>query len=162
MPDFLDEKLREIRGRLGDLRPLVEEHGRLQQAARALEGMGSTDAVAKRASTGTKPPAARRPDRRSQALAVIERRPGIRTTALAQELGITPNNGYGLVKRLRAEGLVTKRADGALTARREPRSTAARNAGKPVRPKGRKPNLAGRSQKAARQSKTKKPEADPS
>jgi hypothetical protein len=37
--DFLDEKRREISERLKELKPLVEEHGRLEAAAKALEGL---------------------------------------------------------------------------------------------------------------------------
>jgi hypothetical protein len=40
MPDLLDEKHREITDRLRKLSPLVEEHRRLQAAARALDGIG--------------------------------------------------------------------------------------------------------------------------
>jgi hypothetical protein len=37
--DFLDEKRREITERLKELKPLVEEHSRLEAAAKALEGL---------------------------------------------------------------------------------------------------------------------------
>jgi hypothetical protein len=41
--DFLDEKRREITGRLNELKPLVDEYHRLQDAASALAGVrGST------------------------------------------------------------------------------------------------------------------------
>lgn len=40
MGDFLDDKRREIDARLRELRPLVEEHTRLEQAAAALAQIG--------------------------------------------------------------------------------------------------------------------------
>ncbi len=52
MPDLLDEKHREITDRLKELSPLVEEHRRLQAAAKALDGIGrsaaATDATRRR------------------------------------------------------------------------------------------------------------------
>jgi hypothetical protein len=44
--DFLDEKRREITDRLKELRPLVEEYGRLEAAASALDGVGGSTASA--------------------------------------------------------------------------------------------------------------------
>ncbi len=41
MPDFLDEKRQEIAARLKELKPLVDEYGRLEAAAKALSGVGS-------------------------------------------------------------------------------------------------------------------------
>ena len=46
MTDFLDEKRREISDRLKELKPLVEEHSRLQAAAKALEGLKGPSATA--------------------------------------------------------------------------------------------------------------------
>jgi hypothetical protein len=44
--DFLDEKRREITGRLAELGPVVEEYRRLQDAASALDGIGGSTAAA--------------------------------------------------------------------------------------------------------------------
>jgi hypothetical protein len=44
--DFLDEKRREITDRLKELKPLVEEYGRLEAAASALDGVGGSTAIA--------------------------------------------------------------------------------------------------------------------
>jgi hypothetical protein len=57
--DFLDEKRQEIRGRLAELKPLVDEYSRLEAAAAALEGVGG--AAPSAASTAT--PARRGPGR---------------------------------------------------------------------------------------------------
>ncbi len=40
MTDFLDEKRREINDRLAELKPLIDEYTRLQDAAAALAGVG--------------------------------------------------------------------------------------------------------------------------
>ncbi|HWX97627.1 MAG TPA: hypothetical protein VNZ01_12365 [Solirubrobacteraceae bacterium] len=45
MPDFLDEKRREITDRLKELKPLVEEYSRLEAAAAALDGVGGSSAA---------------------------------------------------------------------------------------------------------------------
>jgi hypothetical protein len=44
--DFLDEKRREITSRLKELKPLVEEYGRLEAAAAALDGVGGSSSAA--------------------------------------------------------------------------------------------------------------------
>ena len=41
MPDFLEEKRKEISARLKELRPLVDEYHRLEAAERALSGVGT-------------------------------------------------------------------------------------------------------------------------
>ena len=59
MPDFLDEKRREITDRLKELKPLVDEFNRLEAAASALAGVGGSAA----ASTGSAAPRRRGPGR---------------------------------------------------------------------------------------------------
>ena len=48
MPDFLEEKRKEISQRLKELRPLVDEYHRLEAAEQALSGVGGTAARAPR------------------------------------------------------------------------------------------------------------------
>lgn len=48
MTDFLDDKREEITTRLNELKPLVDEYNRLEAAAQALNGIGSTAAAAPR------------------------------------------------------------------------------------------------------------------
>lgn len=67
MTDFLDEKRREISGRLAELKPMVDEFHRLEAAIAALGGIGggrgnSTPASAP-ASAAASTPAKRRPGR---------------------------------------------------------------------------------------------------
>ena len=44
MADFLEEKRKEIRARLAELKPMVDEYQRLEAAERALAGVGSKPA----------------------------------------------------------------------------------------------------------------------
>ncbi len=55
MTDFLDQKRKEIAGRLKDLKPAVDEYNRLEAAASALEGVGGTAATATATATATAP-----------------------------------------------------------------------------------------------------------
>ena len=45
MPDFLDDKRREITERLKELRPFVDEFHRLEKAVAALAGLGGGGAA---------------------------------------------------------------------------------------------------------------------
>jgi hypothetical protein len=54
--DFLDEKRQEITDRLKELKPLVEEYGRLEAAASALDGVGGSTATAPRRRGPGRPP----------------------------------------------------------------------------------------------------------
>ncbi len=55
MNDFLAEKHKEITDRLKELKPLVEEHARLEAAASALAGVGAAAAAAVTGSRGRGP-----------------------------------------------------------------------------------------------------------
>ncbi|HEY5285497.1 MAG TPA: hypothetical protein VIJ50_00150 [Solirubrobacteraceae bacterium] len=61
MTDFLDEKRREINDRLAELKPLIDEYTRLQDAAAALAGVGGT---APRAAAGAPAASSATPARR--------------------------------------------------------------------------------------------------
>lgn len=52
MPDFLEEKRREITARLSELKPLVDEYHRLESAASALQGLASNAVSAVRRGPG--------------------------------------------------------------------------------------------------------------
>jgi len=112
MADFLDEKRREIEARLKELRPLVEEHDRLQKAAAALAGVGNG---------GTRPRQARRRGRgrprgtgkrAQQALELVRARPGITIRELSEAMGIHANYLYRVMPTLESEGQVVKRDRG--------------------------------------------------
>jgi hypothetical protein len=63
--DFLDEKRREINDRLAELKPLIDEYTRLQDAAAALAGVGGAAprAAASTPAASTATPARRGPGR---------------------------------------------------------------------------------------------------
>ena len=118
MADFLDEKRREIEARLKELRPLVEEYDRLQKAAAALAGVGSTGGRAARAtrSADGRRRGRGRPrgsgTRAKQALELVRTRPGITIRELADAMGIHANYLYRVMPTLESEGQVVKRDGG--------------------------------------------------
>jgi hypothetical protein len=118
MADFLDEKRREIDARLKELRPLVEEYERLQKAAAALSGVGSSGGRPARASTSSNGRRRRRGrprgsgNRAKQALELVRAQPGITIRELADAMGIHANYLYRVMPTLESEGQVVKRDRG--------------------------------------------------
>jgi CRP-like cAMP-binding protein len=126
MPDFLEEKKREIDARLKELRPLVDEYHRLEAAVAALEGVPASNSragaapvrrtrrTAKRASTGTGRRGRPRGSgtRSKQALELVRARPGITIPEIAQEIGIQQNYLYRVLPALQKDGLVRKEGRG--------------------------------------------------
>ncbi len=131
MADFLDEKRSEIRARLKELKPLVDEYQRLEAAAAALDGV-PTNAIAPAAATGTAvarraraqsaPKRAKangngggrrgRPKgtgtRGAEALALVRSKPGITIPEIAEQMGIKQNYLYRVLPGLADDGLVKK------------------------------------------------------
>jgi hypothetical protein len=127
MPDFLEEKRKEISQRLKELRPLVDEYHRLEAAEQALSGVGSNDGRRTTTSTPSTPRRARtarakgtgrrgRPrgsgTRANQALELVKSRPGITIPELAEAMGIKQNYLYRVMPGLAEEGKVTKSGRG--------------------------------------------------
>ena len=123
MADFLEEKKREIRERLAELKPLVEEYERLEVAAAALDGAPSNGASKPPASTtrrrraSSSTPARRgRPrgsgTRSKQALELVRAQPGITIAELAEAMKIKQNYLYRVLPALAKDGLVTKKGRG--------------------------------------------------
>jgi hypothetical protein len=127
MPDFLEEKRKEISQRLKELRPLVDEYHRLEAAEQALSDVGSnrraptTTAAAPRRARAGRPkgsgPGKRgRPrgsgTRANQALDLVKARPGITIPELAEAMGIKQNYLYRVLPGLADEGKVTKSGRG--------------------------------------------------
>ena len=118
MSDFLDEKRKEIETRLKELKPLVDEYNRLEQASRALDGVG---APARRRGPG-RPPGSSGRRRRGrprgsggraiQAAELVQARPGITIRELAQTMKIKPNYLYRVMPTLEQEGKVKRRGSG--------------------------------------------------
>lgn len=126
MADFLDEKRREIDGRLNELRPLVEEYERLEAAAAALAGVSASSASASQPRR-VQPRAAKPKDRgvaastrgrrgrpkgsgkrAEQALALVTAQPGITIPEIAERMGIKHNYLYRVLPSLTSDGRVKK------------------------------------------------------
>ena len=119
MADFLDEKRKEIDARLQELRPLVDEFNRLEQAAAALAGVGGTPrrttTRTRRSNSGTRRRRGRprgSGNRAKQALELVRARPGITITEMADAMGIKANYLYRVMPTLQKEGQVKKRDKG--------------------------------------------------
>jgi hypothetical protein len=123
MTDFLDEKRKEIDARLKELKPLVEEHNRLEKAAAALAGVGagapkrrasSSNGRRRRSGTGTgrrgRPKGSGK--RALQAQELVNARPGITIPELADSMGIGANYLYRVMPGLQKDGKVKKRGKG--------------------------------------------------
>jgi hypothetical protein len=133
MADFLDEKRSEIRARLKELQPLVDEYQRLEAAAAALDGVPANAAagagatgtsVARRARAQSAPKRAKsngngsgggrrgRPKgtgtRGAEALALVRSKPGITIPEIAEQMGIKQNYLYRVLPGLADDGLVKK------------------------------------------------------
>ena len=127
MPDFLEDKKREIDARLKELRPLVDEYHRLEAAAAALAGVPSgsarstTAAPARRtrrtrraasAGTGRRGRPRGSGTRSKQALELVRSRPGITIPEIAESIGIQQNYLYRVLPALQKDGLVRKEGRG--------------------------------------------------
>ena len=121
MADFLDEKRSEIDARLKELKPLVEEHDRLQAALTALEAIEPARATLAAAPPRERPPAGRRTGptggrrrpqggatRGGEALALVRDTPGITVAEIAAKMGIKQNYLYRVLPKLARDGLVRK------------------------------------------------------
>ena len=122
MTDFLDEKRKEIEARLRELRPLVEEHNRLEQAASARAGVGKQSASSpprrrrRSSGDGRRSGARGRPRgsgaRAKQALELVRAQPGITISQMADAMQIKANYLYRVMPTLESEGQVAKRDGG--------------------------------------------------
>jgi hypothetical protein len=119
MTDFLNEKRKEIDARLRELRPLVDEFNQLEKAAAALAGVGGTQrATTRRRRRGTASGSGRRGrprgsgNRAKQAFQLVQKRPGITISEMADSMGIQPNYLYRVMPTLESEGQVVKRDKG--------------------------------------------------
>jgi transposase len=134
MADFLDVKLTEIRDRLTELRPLVDEFRRLEAAESALSGLDRDAGAAGGGSDGDATPAtsrrknkssrrsqshgsAARPrrgrpkgngNRATEALELVRQHPGITISELAEAMGIQQNYLYRVMPDLAERGQVYK------------------------------------------------------
>jgi hypothetical protein len=126
MADFLDEKREEIRARLQELKPLVDEYHRLEAAVQALEGVKPATATAtataprrsRSTTTRTRKGTGRRGrprgsgTRSKEALALVRSNPGITIPELADKMGIKQNYLYRVLPGLQKDGMVRKEGRG--------------------------------------------------
>jgi len=129
MADFLDEKRKEIQGRLQELRPLVDEYHRLEAAEQALSGVvsGPSAVPAPARARPPRPVSASRNGaasngrrgrprgsgtRANQALDLVRSRPGITIPELAEAMDIKQNYLYRVMPSLAEQGLVLKSGRG--------------------------------------------------
>src|SRR5512144_636167 len=113
MTDFLDEKRKEIETRLRELRPLVDEFRRLEEASKALAGVRG-QAPTKRGGRRTSTSAGRRRrgrprgsgTRSIQAMELVKAQPGITIRELADAMKIKANYLYRVMPALEHEGKV--------------------------------------------------------
>jgi len=122
MADFLDEKRKEIRARLQELKPLVDEYHRLEAAVQALEGVKPATGAAPRRSRSTTTRTAKGTGRRGrprgsgtrskEALELVRSNPGITISELADRMGIKQNYLYRVLPGLQKDGMVRKEGRG--------------------------------------------------
>jgi hypothetical protein len=128
VPDLLDQIRTDVHARLSELRPLVEEHRRLQTALRALtavEGDASGPAAVGSAGTGAmrtsegrqahaatpvkRRPRAPRGANRQAVLAAVRERPGASVAEIAAISSVKRNTLHGVLRRLVQQGEVQTR-----------------------------------------------------
>jgi hypothetical protein len=124
--DFLDAKVKEIEGRLRELRPLLDEYERLEAAAAALGSVEARGARGRSAGAGRgavngsrrgRPRGSRGENTRAvQAVELVRARPGITIPELAAHMGIKPNYLYRILPQLEEEGRVRRDDKGWLPA----------------------------------------------
>lgn len=123
MTDFLEEKKREIRDRIAELKPLVDEYQRLEVAAAALgdvQSNGTTRPASttakKRTSSASTPKRRGRPrgsgTRSKEALEIVRAQPGVTIAEMADRMKIKQNYLYRVLPTLAKDGLVSKKGRG--------------------------------------------------
>lgn len=124
LPDLLDRIREELSARLDELRPLVDEHSRLDAAMQALgevkpapagAAVASSPAQPTKPRTQMTPPAKQRKRsprgaNREAVLRAATQRPGATSAELAAVSGVEPNTLSGLIRRLVKGGELQKRA----------------------------------------------------
>ncbi len=122
MADSLDSIRKQVRDRMKELAPLVDEFRQLEEAMSALDGGSSSAAPAPRAARsgcaamgGGGAKRGRRKGsgtRAAEALRLVGERPGITIGELAEAMGIQQNYLYRVMPSLADEGKVVKSGRG--------------------------------------------------
>ncbi len=112
--DLLERAKGEIRERLAELDPLVEQRDRLRAALEAGESPKSASHRASRQrGRPTTSRRAGRGERRTQLLELLQAEPGLRPSEAARRMAVNPPQVHSLARRLEEEGALERR-DGAL------------------------------------------------
>jgi septal ring factor EnvC (AmiA/AmiB activator) len=108
--DTLEQARSALQQRLKELR---SETG---QVEKALAALGDSLPTSRRPRAKGRRTARRSSDRRSprsdQFIAALKKEPGARVSEVAKKLGISPQQGHGIAKRLRDRGLIKKQGKG--------------------------------------------------
>jgi hypothetical protein len=127
MADFLSEQRAALDKRLKELRPLYDEYLQLEEAKKALEGLGGTTRRGPGRPPGSRSTATRRAasgngrrrrrrrggNRADQVLKVIRENPGVSVSEIGDRLGMKQKNYlYRVVGNLQSEGAVKKQGRG--------------------------------------------------
>jgi len=130
MADFLDEKRNELKARLDELRPLVDEYRRLEAAVAALDGVktgggaapsrrrggggggGSSNGGSSTNGSGRRGRPRGSGTRGKQALELVRSSPGITIPEIAEQMGIQQNYLYRVLPGLQKDGLIRKEGRG--------------------------------------------------
>jgi hypothetical protein len=122
--DLLDQIRTDMHARLSELRPLVDEHARLQTALRALGGIegeafGPATTGAGAARVGRPRPRRTEPTKprersprganREAVLQAVRERPGASSAEIAAVSGVEQHTLYGVLRRLVRDGEVQTR-----------------------------------------------------
>lgn len=114
--EAIDRARHAIEDRLKDIR---EEERRLEQALKHLVGRDGAKPKSRRAKSSTVHRRTRkrapRGQREKQLLDSIRKHPDYKQADHAREIGVEPNQVYGLVNRLSKDGRVKKSKDGKLS-----------------------------------------------
>lgn len=128
MTDFLEEKKREIKSRMDELEPLVDEFHRLKSAHDALDGVIADPAPRRSSPSSTRVRKRERSadaegagsigrpkgsgPRRTEALELVRSRPGITIPEIAESMDMKQNYLYRVMPELQKDGLVRKEGRG--------------------------------------------------
>jgi sugar-specific transcriptional regulator TrmB len=115
MPDVVADARRMIEDRL---RELEAEASRLRDALARLgrDSRSSTRDRRRAAASGRRRSATRgrapKGQREAEFLSALEKRPGAKASAIAEEMGVAPSQVYGMARRLHRAGRIRKRRGG--------------------------------------------------
>jgi hypothetical protein len=107
--DLLEQIRQQLSARVSELRPLVDEHARLERALQALDEPQSPPARTRPRAQKPRPPAtarkrAPRGANRAAVLRAVEDRPGATSSDLAAVSGVKSSTLHALLKRLVNDG----------------------------------------------------------